>query len=174
MGQLGATAHATGVKTQDHALTGDGAAASWNERAELSLARQDLDAKDNLAPLGLTQLRLKQDIFGIKARVAGDAVLDSDSGCRRSRWACCTSAGALGPTRSSARSEPGTTAPTGTSAHQALPCAGRAGQPDVARDAGEPEPAYLINRHLVVGIEERAKPDNQAWGGKAGIRAVAT
>jgi Protein of unknown function (DUF3034) len=100
-GQVGGTAHVTGVKTQDYSLLTYGAAFSWNERIELSLARQEFDTKDNLAPLGLGGLKLKQDIVGAKLRVAGDAVLDSDTlmpqvalGLQYKR----THAGALGPT----------------------------------------------------------------------------
>ncbi len=78
-GQWGATAHATAVKTRDYALAGYGAAATYGDRVELSLARQDFDTRDNLAPLGLAGLKLKLDIAGVKLRVAGDAVVDSDS-----------------------------------------------------------------------------------------------
>lgn len=100
-GQVGGTAHVTAVKTQDYSLLTYGAAFSWNERVEASLARQAFDTKNNLAPLGLAGLKLKQDIIGLKARVAGDAVLDSDTlmpqvalGLQYKR----THAGALGPT----------------------------------------------------------------------------
>lgn len=78
-GQWGATAHATTAKTRDYALAGYGAALAYGDRVELSLARQDFDTKDNLAPLGLAGLKLKLDIAGLKLRVAGDAVVDSDS-----------------------------------------------------------------------------------------------
>jgi Protein of unknown function (DUF3034) len=40
-GQVGGTAHLTAAKTQDYALLSYGAAFSWNERIELSLARQE-------------------------------------------------------------------------------------------------------------------------------------
>jgi Protein of unknown function (DUF3034) len=100
-GQVGGTVQVTAAKTQDYALLTYGAAFSWNERIEVSLARQEFDTKDNLAPLGLGGLKLKQDIVGVKARVAGDAVLDSDTlmpqvalGLQYKR----THAGALGPT----------------------------------------------------------------------------
>ena len=79
VGQYGATAHATHVKTRDYALTTYGAALGVNDRVELSLARQDFDTGDTGAALGLPGLRLKQDIAGIKLRLFGDAVLDSDS-----------------------------------------------------------------------------------------------
>jgi len=78
-GQWGATAFVTTVRTRDYALQVQGAALAWNDRLELSLARQDLNARDNLAALGLRGLHLKQDIAGLKLRLAGDAVLDSDT-----------------------------------------------------------------------------------------------
>jgi hypothetical protein len=79
VGEFGATAYATGVRTGDYGLAGYGAALSYSERIEVSLARQDLDTRNNLAPLGLAGLHLKQDIVGLNLRLAGDAVLDSDS-----------------------------------------------------------------------------------------------
>lgn len=78
-GEFGSTAFVTGAKTQDYALTTLGAAAAYSDRLEVSLARQNFDAKDNLAALGLKGLKLKQDVVGLKWRVAGDAVLDSDT-----------------------------------------------------------------------------------------------
>lgn len=100
-GQMGASAFVTGVQTRDYGLVTAGAALGWGERLELSVARQDFDTRDNLAPLGLGGLHLKQDILGAKMRVAGDAVLDADRwmpqvavGLEYKR----THAGALGPT----------------------------------------------------------------------------
>lgn len=78
-GQWGGTAYATGVKTRDYGLTGYGAALAFSDRVEFSLAHQDFDTKGNLAALGLAGLKLKMDIVGAKLRVAGDAVVDSDS-----------------------------------------------------------------------------------------------
>jgi hypothetical protein len=52
---------------------------SVHDRVELSIAKQDFETQNNLAPLGLDGLHLKQDIFGAKVRLAGDAVLDSDT-----------------------------------------------------------------------------------------------
>ena len=100
-GQVGATAFITAAKTQDYRLASYGVALGLGERWELSLAHQDLDTGNNLAPLGLPGLHLKQDILGIKLRLAGDAVLDSDRwmpqlaiGLLHKR----SDAGALGPT----------------------------------------------------------------------------
>lgn len=100
-GQWGGTAHASTARTGDYRLRTQGAAFSWNDRIELSLARQDLDTRDNLAPLGLAGLHLKQDIVGLKGRVAGDAVLDAD------RWLPQIAIGLLHK-----RSQAGALAPT--------------------------------------------------------------
>ena len=78
-GEIGFTAHATRVNTRDYGLSTYGAALGWNERVEISLAKQDLNTGITGVLLGAPGLRLKQDILGIKVRVAGDAVLDSDS-----------------------------------------------------------------------------------------------
>jgi hypothetical protein len=78
-GQIGATAHLTRVKTQDYALTAYGAAVGIKDRFEFSIARQDFDTGATGTALGLPGLHLKQDIFGAKLRVAGDAVVDSDT-----------------------------------------------------------------------------------------------
>lgn len=77
-GEWGGTAFVTRAKTSNYGLGVLGAALSWDDRMELSLARQRLDTENNLAPLGLPGLQLEQDIVGAKWRVAGDAVLDSD------------------------------------------------------------------------------------------------
>lgn len=78
-GETGFTAHATRVNTRDYGLSTYGVAVGWNERVELSLAKQDFDTGITGVLLGAPGLRLKQDILGVKVRVAGDAVLDSDS-----------------------------------------------------------------------------------------------
>jgi hypothetical protein len=78
-GEIGGTAHVTRVVTTDYALSSYGAALGWNERVELSLAKQDFKTGITGTLLGVPGLHLKQDIVGIKLRLAGDAVLDSDS-----------------------------------------------------------------------------------------------
>lgn len=77
--QIGATTHLTRVTTQDYALATYGAAIGIKDRFEFSIARQDFDTGAIGTALGLPGLHLKQDIFGAKLRVAGDAVVDSDS-----------------------------------------------------------------------------------------------
>jgi hypothetical protein len=73
-GEVGATAFLTHAKTQDYALTAYGAAIGFTDRFELSLARQQLDAS-----VVVPDTTLKLDIVGVKARVAGDAVLEADT-----------------------------------------------------------------------------------------------
>lgn len=84
-GQWGASAFTTRAVTQDYALTSYGAAVGWNDRVELSLARQDFNAGaavalNGIAPFGVEPgQHLRMDVVGLKVRVAGDAVLDADT-----------------------------------------------------------------------------------------------
>jgi len=71
----GANAHYTYLKTQDYKLTSYGVAMGIADRVEISLAKQEF--KGSLAPLN--QLAIKQDIVGLKVKVAGDAVYEQDS-----------------------------------------------------------------------------------------------
>jgi len=140
--QIGGTAFITGVQTQDYRLGEAGVAIGIRDRVEVSLARQNFDTRDNLAPLGLAGLRLKQDIYGLKVRVAGDAVLDSDTlmpqiavGLQHRR----TDAGALGPTLFGAARRTRQWHRCVCERHQVVPRAGRAGQRHLARHHGQPE-----------------------------------
>ena len=78
-GEFGATAFLTRAKTGNYGLLTYGAAVGIHDRVEISLAKQDFDTQSNLSALGLDGLHLKQDIVGVKVRLAGDAVLDSDT-----------------------------------------------------------------------------------------------
>lgn len=84
-GQLGVSAFTTRAVTQDYALTSYGAALAWNERVELSVARQDFDAGAAVALNGIAAFgvqpgqHIRMDVFGVKVRVAGDAILEADS-----------------------------------------------------------------------------------------------
>ena len=180
-GQLGATAFATRVKTQDYALNVYGAAASYGDRVELSLARQDFDTGPTGPALGAPGVRLKQDIVGLKLRVFGEAVLDSDTLLPQVAVGVEVKnahAGALAATLSSlgARTR-------GTDAYvsvtklflaqgvlvSATLRATKANQNGLlgfgsaadSRYAWLPEVslAWLLNRRVAVGAEVRAKPD---------------
>lgn len=182
-GQVGATAFLTGAKTADYRLAGYGVALGVGDWLEVSLARQDLDAGNNLAPLGLPGLHLKQDILGLKLRLAGDAVLDSDRwmpqlaiGLLHKR----SDAGALGPTLHGPLGARRSGTDVYLSATKLLLASGlllngtlRATQANQggllgfggAQGAGyrlQPElsVARLLSRQWAVGAEYRAKPDN--------------
>ncbi|MBP7668100.1 MAG: DUF3034 family protein [Burkholderiaceae bacterium] len=182
-GEIGGTAFVTGARTQDYGLVTLGVAIGIHDRVELTIARQDLDAGNNLAPLGLTGLHLKQDIVGLKLRLAGDAVLDSDSmmpqlavGLQHKR----TDAGALGPTLFGPLGARDAGTDLYLSATKLFLAQGvlvngtlRATQANQngllgfggARSRGyrlQPEISLvkLLNRKLAIGAEYRAKPDH--------------
>lgn len=77
--EWGASAFASRAKTQDYQLNVYGAAFAWNDRVELSLAKQNFDTGPTGVALGLPGLNLKQTITGVKVRVAGNGILDSDT-----------------------------------------------------------------------------------------------
>ena len=84
-GEVGGSAYLTRAVTQDYELTGYGAAMGFHNRFELSLARQNFNAApavalNGIAPFGVTQdQQIRMDVLGLKLKVAGDAVLNSDS-----------------------------------------------------------------------------------------------
>lgn len=84
-GEVGFTASATRVGTQDYGLMSYGVALGYKNRVELSLSRQDFDAAtalalNSIAAFGVTPgQHITMDTLGLKLRVAGDAVLDSDT-----------------------------------------------------------------------------------------------
>jgi hypothetical protein len=83
--EVGVSAYATRAKTQDYGLTGYGVAVGINNRVEVSLAQQDFDASptiglNGVAPFGVRpNQHIKMDVLGLKVKVAGDAVLNSDT-----------------------------------------------------------------------------------------------
>ena len=182
-GEWGATAFATTARTGDYGLTAYGAALSHGERIELSLARQDFDSRNNLAALGLAGLHLKQDIVGLKLRLAGDAVLDSDGlmpqiavGVLHKR----VDAGALEPTLTGTLGAQSSGTEIYLSATKLFLTRGvlvnltlrstQANQGGLLGFGGaqgqgrklQPEVslAWLLNRRIALGLEARTKPDN--------------
>lgn len=78
--QIGANAFYTRVNVGDYHLDDVGVLIGFYDRVELSYAQQRFDTEQVGAALGLGEgFTFKQDVFGVKVRVAGDAVLDSDS-----------------------------------------------------------------------------------------------
>ncbi|MEO7256182.1 MAG: DUF3034 family protein [Casimicrobium sp.] len=79
--QIGANAHYTVAKTRDYGLQTGGVAIGLYDRVELSYANQQFDTKDVLVAISptLRGYKLKQDVFGLKVRVLGNAVYDQDT-----------------------------------------------------------------------------------------------
>ncbi len=78
--QIGANAFRTRVDLDDYRLDAEGVLIGLFDRVELSIARQRFDTERVGAALGLGHgFAFRQDILGVKVRVAGDAVLDADT-----------------------------------------------------------------------------------------------
>jgi hypothetical protein len=77
--QIGGSAFATIVNLDDYRLTSAGAAIGLYDRVELSFAQQQFDTRAIGAALGLgAGYKFKQDIFGVKVKLIGDAIYDQD------------------------------------------------------------------------------------------------
>lgn len=76
----GANLHATYIATQDYSLQSSGITVGLADRVEFSLANQVFESSK--APLN--DLRIRQNIAGIKVKLAGDAVYDRTAWCRKS------------------------------------------------------------------------------------------
>ena len=76
--EWGGTLALSRAETDDYTLSVTGAGLNWNNRVELTLARQTLDLDELVFTLkngfGLEQDELNQDIIGAKVRLAGDAL----------------------------------------------------------------------------------------------------
>jgi Protein of unknown function (DUF3034) len=77
--EIGVSGHITRVNLRDYGLTTYGATVGVYDRVEVSVARQDFSTGITGSSLGLPGLHLRQTIIGAKVKLAGDAVLDSDS-----------------------------------------------------------------------------------------------
>ncbi len=76
MGEWGSSVFATHVDLPDYALDVVGLAAAFDNRVEVSYARQRLDLGSLVSKLHLPQDSLSQDIFGVKVRLFGDVIYD--------------------------------------------------------------------------------------------------
>lgn len=180
----GASAFATRIDTQDYSLNAYGVAVGIADRVEVSLARQQF--KGDLAPL--EQLDIKQDIIGVKLKLAGDAVYEQDSwlpqiaiGLQHKKNKGIGGLGALGVTnvkQLGARSDRGTDfyiTATKVLFEQSLLVNGtlratKANQMGILGFGGDQEDSrrympelslgYLLTRKLVLGAEYRRKPHN--------------
>jgi len=179
--QIGANAYFTRVGVDDYSLDSFGALVGFHDRLELSFARQRFDTEDVGAALGLGRgFTIKQDIIGIKLKLAGDAVLQQDSrlpqisvGAQYKRNDQGGLVRAIG-----AQDDSGTDiyiSATKLYLNQSLLLNGtlrftEANQFGILGFGGdrhdgysaqfEASAAYLLTRHLAIGAEYRTKPDN--------------
>ncbi len=181
-GEVGGSAFATRVKTQDFAVNAYGVAFAYGDRIEVSYARQSFDTGPVGNALTLPGLKLKQDIFGVKLRVYGDAVLDADT------WVPQVAVGAQHKKSDAGGLQANLTAfgakDSGTDLYvsatklflapgilvngtlratkanqNGLLGFGATGH-DSYRLQPEVSLAWLLRRDLAIGVEYRAKPDN--------------
>lgn len=178
---IGANAHYTIVAVDDFTLQTAGVAIGLFDRVELSYARQEFDTQSTGALLGLGRgYKFGQDIWGVKVRLFGDAVYDQDSMLPQvavgAQWKIADRPAVLAFV--GARDHEGVDyylAATKVLLDQSLLLNGtvrftKANQTGLLGFGGdlnddyraefEGSAAYLINRHLAVGIEYRSKPDN--------------
>jgi len=181
--QVGANAYYTRVDVSDYALDSYGALVGIRDRVELSVSRQVFDTEAVGAALGLGRgYAIRQDTYGVKVKVAGDAVLEQD------RWLPQIAVGlqhkrndqggllaAIG-----AKDDSGTDLYISatklylrqslllnatvrfTEANQFGILGFGGDRHDGLRPRFEASAAYLLNRHLAIGAEYRQKPNNLA------------
>jgi hypothetical protein len=78
--QIGANVFFTRIDLNDYRLDDAGVLVGLYDRVEFSFAQEHFDTEDVGAALGLKRgFTLRQDIFGVKFKVAGDAVLEQDT-----------------------------------------------------------------------------------------------
>lgn len=75
-GQWGTTVFATRVQLPDYRLDATGAAVGFDNRIELSAARNRFDLGSLVHKLGLPEDSLSQDVFAAKVRLFGDLIYD--------------------------------------------------------------------------------------------------
>ena len=191
--EIGISAAFTRVHTQDYGLNVASAVLGIHDRLELSLAQQDFNAGPTaaLAAFGVTPgQHLKMDILGAKVRVAGDAVLNSDSwapqiavGLQHKR----VQAGSMAPVLTSLGAKTtgtdvyasaaklflaqsllvnGTLRATKANQNGLLGFGGALGQ-DKYRLMPEFSVAYLVRKDIAIGAEIRFKPNNLESVGNA-------
>ncbi|QDL55463.1 DUF3034 family protein [Rhodoferax aquaticus] len=198
-GEIGASVHASRATSQDYGLNTAGLTVGLYDRVELSFSRQDFDASvaTGLNALGFSVQagqHVNMDVVGIKVKVAGDAVLDSDSlmpqiavGVEQKS----VSAGSIAPvftflgTKSSGTDYyvsatklflgssvlvNGTLRYTNANQNGLLGFGSKAPGKNEASWVPEVSVAYLLSKNWAIGTEYRAKPNNlEALGRSAGL-----
>jgi Protein of unknown function (DUF3034) len=198
-GEWGVSAHASRATTQDYGLNTAGVTVGFNDRLEVSLARQDFDASPATALNGLgfsvqAGQHVVMDVLGVKLKVAGDAVLDSDTwmpqiavgleqksvqagsitpvldflGAKTSGTDVYVSATKLFLGQSLLVN--GTLRYTNANQNGLLGFGSKSPGKNEASWVPEVSVAYLLSKHWAVGAEYRFKPNNlEALGKAAGL-----
>ena len=178
---IGGNVHGTYVNLPDYQLRAYGAAVGFFDRVEVSYTRQEFDTGSTGGKLGLgSGFTFDQDIVGVKVKLLGDAVYDQDS------WLPQVSVGAQYKRNDKGaiihavggKDDTGVdyyVAATKLFLNQSLLLNGtiratKANQfgllgfggdkNDSYRAEFEGSAAYLLNKHLAIGVEARTKPDN--------------
>jgi len=179
--QIGANAFYTRVNVGDYHLDDVGVLVGFYDRVELSYAQQRFDTEQVGAALGLGEgFTFKQDVIGLKVRVFGEAVLDSDSAMPQISVGLQYKKNNQGAVLDyiGAKSDSGTdfyVSATKLFLAQGLLLNGtvrltKANQIGILgfggdkNDSYKPQfefsAAYLLSRKLAIGAEYRTKPDN--------------
>ena len=179
--EIGGNAFYTRVNVGDYHLDTAGVLVGFYDRVELSYAQQRFDTEQVGAALGLGEgFTFKQDVIGVKVRVAGDAVLDSDNAMPQVSIGLQYKKNNQGPILDfiGARDDSGTdfyVSATKLFLAQGLLLNGtlrltKANQMGILGFGGdrndgykpqlELSAAYLLTRKLAIGAEYRMKPDN--------------
>lgn len=186
--EWGGTVALSRADVDDYSLSVTGAGLNWNNRVEVTVARQTLDLDSLVFTLkdgfGLEQDELNQDIFGVKLRLAGDVLYSPwgqwSAGVQHKRQRDFTVPDAIG-----ARDDSGTdvyisgskvffAAVFGRNLLVNATARGtRANQGGLLGFGGDLNNSYeimaeagvgvFINRQWLVGAEYRQKPDNLSF-----------
>ncbi len=180
--QVGAAPFGTVVKSKDYQLGTAGAAVGIRDRVEVSFARQDFDTMATGTALGLPNLHLKQNIYGVKVKLSGNAILNQDTWLPQMAAGILykdLDAGGLAPTLTALGADDhgadfyvsatklllarsflvnGTVRFTKANQNGLLGFGGTA--QDDYRPMAEGSIAILLRKDLAVGGEYRMKPDN--------------
>ncbi|WP_413785006.1 DUF3034 family protein [Marinobacter sp. 1-3A] len=186
--EWGGTLALSRAEVDDYSLAVTGAGLNWNNRVEVTIARQTLDLDSLVFTLkngfGLEQDELNQDIFGVKVRLAGDALYSPwgqwSAGVQHKRQRDFTVPNAIG-----ARDDNGTDVYFSGSKVFFAAVFGRnllvngtlrgtrANQGGLLGFGGDLNNSYevmveagvgvFINRQWLVGAEYRQKPDNLSF-----------
>lgn len=198
--EVGVSAHLSRASTKDYGLTTYGAAVGIHERLELSIAQQNFDASPAIALNGIAAFgvmpgqHIKMDILGLKVRLAGDAILESDTlmpqvavGLEHKRTHPGSIGSVLGFLGTRTRGTDFYASATklflaqgllvnatlrNTNANQNGLLGFGSAAPGRNSRSWQPEfsAALLLRRDLAVGMEYRRKPNNlQALGAAAGL-----